>query len=65
MQFHLAKCQVLSITESRQVIHYIYTFHCQNVKQVNTAKYLGIKITHDLCSNQHIINIAQKTTRIL
>ncbi len=65
MEFHPAKCQVLSITWARQAIHYNYTHHGQNLEHVSTAKYLGLTITHDLRWNEHITNIAHNATRTL
>ncbi len=61
MEFHRGKCQVLSITHTKNIIDYGNMLE----QHVNTAKYLGITLSHDLCSNQPITNKANRTLGFL
>ena len=65
MEFHPDKCQVLSITRNKEVIHHDYTLHGHVLEHVTAAKYLGVTITQDLRWNQHISNITAKANRTL
>ena len=57
MEFHPAKCQVLSVTRKHQPILHNYTLHGVTLQHVKSAKYLGVTLTSDLRWNTHISNI--------
>jgi hypothetical protein len=45
MQFHPAKCTVLTVTNKRNPIATEYTIRGQLLAAVTSAKYLGVTIT--------------------
>ena len=47
MKFHPDKCQVLTITRKKEPIHFDYVLHGHKLEHVQTAKYLGVTISHD------------------
>ena len=65
MQFHPQKCEVISITRARKTHHHDYHLLGVKLKHVNSAKYLGVTITSDMCWNDHINNITNKANRSL
>ena len=65
MEFHPGKCQVLSITRNKNIIKHEYSLHGNKLEHVDTAKYLGVTLSHDLRWNQHITNITNKANRSL
>ena len=60
MKFHPEKCNVLTITNNRNIIRKDYTLHGHILEHVTSAKYLGVTITSDLKWSQHINNITTK-----
>ena len=46
-------------------IQFDYTLHKQKLKQVQSAKYLGIIITDNLNLGQHISEISSKATKTM
>jgi len=60
MQFHPDKCQLLRITNKRNVIQADYQIHDQSLSQADEAKYLGVKIQNKLSWSTHIAEIARK-----
>ena len=46
-------------------IQFDYTLHQQRLKQVQSAKYLGITISDDLDWGQHISEISSKATKTM
>ena len=65
MNFNPDKCELLRITRKRTVIEQQYTLHGKVIKEVNTAKYLGVHISGDLKWNHHIGKITSKANRTL
>lgn len=65
MEFHLNKCQVLSITRKQTPIFYNYILHGQVLEHVQSAKYLGCTINKDLDWAEHIQNITNKANGTL
>ena len=60
MKFHPEKCNVLTITNNRNIIRKDYTLHGHILEHVTSAKYLGVTITSDLKWSQHINSITTK-----
>ena len=60
MEFHPAKCNILRITKKKSKVIYPYSLHGHTLKEVKSAKYLGITISDDLSWNQHIEKTASK-----
>jgi len=65
MEFHPDKCEVISITRKRKPVLYEYTLHGQKLKHVDTVKYLGVQIAHDLRWDKHIDYITSKANSTL
>ena len=65
MEFHPQKCEVLSISKSRNVTYHPYKLHGHELKHTSQAKYLGITMTSDFRWNTHIHNITAKASRNL
>ena len=67
MEFDASKCEVLTATNKRSpiVTNYRPILHGQALKNVKSAKYLGITITNDLKWNIHIDNIRAKANKTL
>jgi len=61
MMFNTDKCEVLRITlNKKSVICADYTIHCQPLRLVSSAKYLGVTIDSKLTFNEHINNVTHK-----
>jgi len=48
MEFHPEKCEVLSVGRKCNLVQNDYVLHGKTLASVNSAKYLGDTITHDL-----------------
>ena len=67
MKFDVAKCHSMRVTRHyshKQIIH-DYNLHQQTLKNIQSAKYLGITITENMDWGQHISNISSKATETL
>ena len=62
---HLEKGQVVSISRKKNPIRYTYRLHGQALKAVQSVKYLGLTVTHDMKWNNHISNITAAANRTL
>ena len=56
----LQKCQIMYITNKRNIIQSTYIIHNHNLQSTNTAKYLGIHIHSTLKWNTHINKTSQR-----
>ena len=65
MKFHPDKCQVLTITRKKEPIHFDYVLHGHKLEHVQTAKYMGVTISHDMRWNTHVDNIVKKGNQAL
>ena len=65
MAFNTDKCQVLRVSRKRDPLIHEYILHGKILESVDSAKYLGVSITSDLCWNQHISNIVTKGNQSL
>ena len=61
MQFNPDKCEVIRITNRRgRRIDIDYTIHGTVLREVSSAKYLGVTIDSKLTWNAHIANVIKK-----
>ena len=65
MQFHPAKCTVLTVTNKRNPIVTEYSIRGQLLAAVTSARYLGVTITDKVNWSQHINSITNKANRTL
>ena len=66
MRFHPVKCNIMQITRKRtNKTEASYTLEGTVPKNVDSIKYLGVTITHDLSLNTHISNMCTKANRTL
>jgi hypothetical protein len=65
MQYHLQKCNSLSVTRSHTPHAFNYTLKGHILESVNTAKYLGITLSSNMSWGTHINNITAKANKIL
>ena len=65
MHFNVDKCYVLHVSQKRNPLIHNYTLHGQTLKSVESAKYLRVTITSDLCWNCHVSNITNKGNQTL
>lgn len=65
MQFHPEKCNSLTVTRSQSTYKTSYILKGHTLESVETAKYLGVTISHDMNWDKHIHNITAKANKIL
>ena len=66
MRLHPVKCNIMQITRKRtNKIEASYTLEGTVLENVDSIKYLGVTITHDLRWNTHISNMCTKANRTL
>ena len=65
MQYHLQKCNSLSVLTRSHTPHaFNYTLKGHVLESVNTAKYLGITLSSNMSWETHINNITAKANKI-
>jgi hypothetical protein len=65
MAFHPAKCNILSITRSRNPKTFRYKLKGHVLEPTTTTKYLGIHLSHDMDWDDHIASITKKANSML
>ena len=60
MEFHPKKCQVLHVTNKRNIIKASCNIHGHILEETDTTKYLGVNIHHKLSWNHHIQKVISK-----
>ena len=64
LKFSIPKCHVLKVTRAtKHTIAFNYCLHNTLLEVVDSCKYLGITIQHDLRWSEHIHNITVKASR--
>merc|ERR1711867_13262 len=63
MGFNVDKCSVLTITKKRNRIIHPYTLHQQHLERVQSAKYLGVEICHNLSWRKHAEAVVSRANR--
>jgi len=65
MTFNIDKCNILSITRSRNFQKPTYNLGHSILQNIDNFKYLGVTISSDLSWHAHINNITNRSTKIL
>ena len=65
MEFHPAKCNIMSITRSRSPKVFRYKLKGHVLEPTTSAKYLGITINHDMDWDIHIARTVSKANSML
>ena len=67
MSLNVAKCHSMRVARHfpENQIQFEYSLHQQKLKQVQSAKYLGITITDNLDWGQHVLEISCKATKTM
>ena len=66
IRFQPVKCNMMQLTRKRiKKIHASYTLEGNDLENVESIKYLGVKITSDLRWNTHVSNVCTKANRSL
>jgi len=60
MSFNPSKCEVLNITNKRNITKYPYKIHNKVLGVTPVAKYLGVNIDNKLSWNYHIATLTKK-----
>ena len=65
MEFHPAKCNILSVSRSRSPRKFHYKLKGHVLEEVASAKYLGVNLAHDMSWDEHISKISKKANCML
>ena len=65
MEFNPSKCNVIQVTRRRTPFKFQCKLHGKVLETVDTTKYLGIYLLHDLCWNDHVNEIAIKANKVV
>ena len=63
MQFHPDKCNIMSVSKRKTISKHDYSLHGHILERVESTKYLGVTIQHDLKWDIHIDNIVKKANQ--
>ena len=63
MEFNPSKCNVIRVTRRRTPFKFQYKPHGKVLETVDTTKYLGINLLHDLRWNDHVNAITAKANK--
>ena len=64
-EFNPSKCNVIRVTRRRTPFKFQYKLHRKVLETVDTTKYLGINLSHDLRWNGHVNAITTKANKTL
>ena len=65
MEFNPSKCNIILVTRRRTPFKFQYKLHGKVLETVDTTKYLGINLSHDLRWNGHVNAITTKANKTL
>jgi len=65
MRFNPSKCNILRISRSTKPLTKLYDLRNETLKEVSSAKYLGITISQDLEWSRHVDEISRKANNTL
>ena len=65
MEFHPGKCQLLRVTNKKNIIPYSYSIHNEVLQEAESVKYLGVIIDKNLTWKKQYSNINKKASNIL
>ena len=65
MEFNPSKCNIIQATRRRTPFKFHYKLHGKVLETVDTTKYLGINLSHDLLWNDHVNAINTKANKTL
>ena len=62
MEFNPSKCNIIRVTRRCTPFKFQYKLHGKDLETVDTTKYLGINLSHDLGWNDHVNEITNNWT---
>ena len=65
MEFHPQKCQVMTISNKKEIINSTYSIHNIELQKTNSAKYLGVTIDSGMKWTEHINQTCKKANKTL
>ena len=65
IRFNASKSKVLTVTQKKSPLNFIYKLDNVKLERVSTEKYVGVNITNSLTWNTHIHAIAAKANKLL
>ena len=65
MEFNPSKCNIVRVTQRHTPFKFQYKLHGKVLETVDTTKYLGISLSHDLRRNDHVNDITTRANKTL